>query len=333
MSGSVQLIHCLRPLHNGAGQGLGGIDRPIMREAHTGLPYVQSSSIKGTARAAARHPDWSKDDVVTCFGPDKGQPGTRDVHESRQGALVITDALLLLFPVRSDAAGWVWTTSPLMLARLGRWCELAGRTSLFSKIEAALEIASLVNSGRHALGPTDDGVLRLSPKGPYALGADAVEPVPRAEAQAAMGSLATALADVLFPLSGDGELSEALAGYWHAFFERRLLLVGDGTLAELTRQHAVVEPGIEIEDGTGTTTEGSLRFTEFLPEESVLFAYLTADAALSGEGRTTEHWVNRVGQLLAQPWQIGGDETKGKGLVRSRPVVLRAAEVHGAIVV
>jgi UDP-N-acetylmuramoylalanine--D-glutamate ligase len=40
-------------LHNGAGQGLGSIDRPIIREAATDYPFVQSSTLKGALRGRA----------------------------------------------------------------------------------------------------------------------------------------------------------------------------------------------------------------------------------------------------------------------------------------
>ncbi len=45
------VIRVLTPLHVGAGEGLGHIDLPICREAHTGFPSIPSTAIKGPIRA------------------------------------------------------------------------------------------------------------------------------------------------------------------------------------------------------------------------------------------------------------------------------------------
>ncbi|HCW51693.1 MAG TPA: hypothetical protein DGR79_06470, partial [Clostridiales bacterium] len=43
-------IHALTPLHVGAGQGVGFIDLPVMREKATGWPIVPGSTVKGVMR-------------------------------------------------------------------------------------------------------------------------------------------------------------------------------------------------------------------------------------------------------------------------------------------
>lgn len=315
MSSGVFLIRCLRPLHNGAGEGLGGIDRPIVREAHTRFPYVQSSSIKGTARAAAVATEtWSKDEIGTCFGPEK----IRNPSQAGQGALVVTDASLLLFPVPSDAATFVWLSSPLLLARLAQWCELAGQGALQARAEGVLREATLPGP-QQALGPEDDRLIRLSSQGGYAFADDAYEPATRAQAKQAMTRLAAGLAGLLH---GGASPHEA---YWRKFMSRRLVLVSDERLGDLVKQFTVVEPGIAIDDDTGTTTEGSLRYTEFLPEESVLFSYAMVDPALSN-GRS-DAVLGKFAELVSGVWQLGADESKGKGLVRSTRVTVQAGAV------
>jgi CRISPR-associated protein Cmr4 len=44
------LLKVLTPLHIGAGQGLGHVDLPIVREAHTNFPYIPGTSLKGALR-------------------------------------------------------------------------------------------------------------------------------------------------------------------------------------------------------------------------------------------------------------------------------------------
>lgn len=44
------VVKVLTPLHIGAGQGLAHVDLPIVREVHTGFPFVPASGIKGALR-------------------------------------------------------------------------------------------------------------------------------------------------------------------------------------------------------------------------------------------------------------------------------------------
>ncbi|MGB9873676.1 MAG: RAMP superfamily CRISPR-associated protein, partial [Hydrogenobacter sp.] len=44
------LIRTLTPLHVGTGTGLGYVDLPIYREAHTDFPSIPASAIKGVLR-------------------------------------------------------------------------------------------------------------------------------------------------------------------------------------------------------------------------------------------------------------------------------------------
>ncbi len=95
-------LHALTPLHAGTGQGVGDIDLPVTRERATGLPFVPGSSVRGVLRDALG----GREDQAAVFGPDPR-------HASEfAGALSVTDARLLLFPVRSVAGTWAWATSP-----------------------------------------------------------------------------------------------------------------------------------------------------------------------------------------------------------------------------
>lgn len=51
MSRKVYFIRVLTPLHVGSGTGLGYVDLPIYREAHTDFPAIPSSAIKGAFRS------------------------------------------------------------------------------------------------------------------------------------------------------------------------------------------------------------------------------------------------------------------------------------------
>lgn len=53
MNHGLLFLHAITPLHNGAGQGIGSADRPIIREVMTHFPFIQSSTLKGAMRFLA----------------------------------------------------------------------------------------------------------------------------------------------------------------------------------------------------------------------------------------------------------------------------------------
>lgn len=125
---SLMTLHALTFLHPGTGQTTGVVDLPVQREVHTGFPMIASSGLKGSMREKAEQAvkekqGWTEDEVKAVFGPDtqKSAPGTEAA-----GALIVTDARILAFPVRSLQQVFVWVTCPMVLNRLARDLELIG---------------------------------------------------------------------------------------------------------------------------------------------------------------------------------------------------------------
>ncbi|RMI19935.1 MAG: type III-B CRISPR module RAMP protein Cmr4, partial [Calditrichaeota bacterium] len=90
-------LHAVTFLHPGAGQSTGLVDLPVQRERHTGFPMLASSGLKGSLRDKAEQA-WGRDnaDVAVIFGsPEAGG------SDSCAGALIVSDARILAFPVRS----------------------------------------------------------------------------------------------------------------------------------------------------------------------------------------------------------------------------------------
>ncbi len=108
---SVLFIHAQTPMHPGAGTALGVVDLPVQRERHTQWPLIPGTSLKGVLRDAARGPSDSSDEekVTDAFGPD-----TKDA-DKHAGAITVTDARLLAFPVRSLRGVFAWVTCPSVL--------------------------------------------------------------------------------------------------------------------------------------------------------------------------------------------------------------------------
>jgi CRISPR-associated protein Cmr4 len=107
-------LYLLSPLHTGGTSQEGNLVG-IAREAHTDLPYVPSSTIRGRLRASTpsnqRSQLWGNtiDDVTS--GTD---------NQLTQGHLWVGDGSILWLPVPSLSHGVVWVSCPMLLHRWAR---------------------------------------------------------------------------------------------------------------------------------------------------------------------------------------------------------------------
>lgn len=109
MKGALLGLLAETPLHPGTGRSVGVIDLPVARESATSYPVIYGSGVKGALREEARRRGWI-DDLDIVFGhEDKGA-----------GSLLISDARLLLLPVRSLSGAYRWVTCPYLLERFRR---------------------------------------------------------------------------------------------------------------------------------------------------------------------------------------------------------------------
>ncbi|MFH0944257.1 MAG: type III-B CRISPR module RAMP protein Cmr4 [Planctomycetota bacterium] len=113
------------PIHPGAGRSTGVIDLPVAREAATDYPVLVGSSLKGALRDLyrRRHPDSSGSDQP---GPEEQTLDRLFGRQDSAGALLISDARLLLLPVRCLTGNYRWLTCPHLLERLARDGRRAG---------------------------------------------------------------------------------------------------------------------------------------------------------------------------------------------------------------
>ncbi len=119
-------------IHPGSGQSLGAIDLPVARERASGLPYIAGSSMKGAFRQvhddrAQKETDKEKREglknkIYKYFGKELGSEGA--------GAVLFSDARLLILPVRSLTTRFVLLTCPMLLRRLDRDLERIGDAGL-----------------------------------------------------------------------------------------------------------------------------------------------------------------------------------------------------------
>ncbi|MCH7666798.1 MAG: type III-B CRISPR module RAMP protein Cmr4 [Acidobacteria bacterium] len=229
---TIQFFHAIEGVHNGAGQAIGDIDRPILREVTTGYPFLQGSSIQGAYRAEADS-DWAD----RAFGKSE-----------RRGRIVITDARLLFFPVASLKNTLCWVTCPLALERYARWSSLSGDPSGLG--EAARKVAGKAGARGAAANTQDDALYLFDRRIP-------------AQADSEVERLASEVAKAVF---GDSNTSQA----WRSFFSKRAALVPQGDFDAFVRNATEVRPNNKLDPETGQSE--NLWFTEYLPSESILYS-------------------------------------------------------------
>jgi len=295
----IAFLYCVSPVHMGTGTAVGGlIDNPIQRERHTEYPMMAGSGIKG----AIRHDYWAqgKDNgslLNRLFGPDQSAA-------EHAGAVSFGDGQLLAFPVRCAKAGFVYATSPLLLARLKRHLGLAG-------IKADWSIPS-VESGTCRILNID-----LMTDNLLALEAYELEP----QLDPTFKPVADWLAKNALPKADD-------YAYFRDKLEKDLVLLSDDELHYFVVNSTVVEPHVKIDDISGTADGGALFYTENLPPESLLFTVLMASQERYKRGDSSENRLDATQimntlvngndnwqALQSRMVQFGGDATTGRGQI------------------
>ncbi|MCX8167395.1 MAG: type III-B CRISPR module RAMP protein Cmr4, partial [Candidatus Micrarchaeota archaeon] len=85
---------------------------PIQRERHTDFPKIESSGLKGCLRDAFKDSGVGQTIINAIFGPENSG--------DYAGAMAITDARILLFPVKSLKGVFAWITCPMVIERFVR---------------------------------------------------------------------------------------------------------------------------------------------------------------------------------------------------------------------
>lgn len=253
-------------VHPGSGQTAGAIDLPVAREAATGYPFIAGSSLKGALRDAYEQID--RDDADKIFG-----------KQENAGSLLVSDARLLLLPVRSLSSAYKWVTCPHLLERLKR-------DTLRSGGEAGFEPPSVENRQAISQG---NGRLFLEERSfeiSGAPGEDIIRPLER--------------------LVPDEGARKRLAG--------QLTILSDDDFNWFARYGLAVQARNQLTGGktsspwknpeTGKTERGNLWYEETLPPDTLMYAVL----AERGKNRALQS-VREIGGYL----QVGGNETVGQG--------------------
>jgi CRISPR-associated protein Cmr4 len=272
-------------IHAGTGSNTGVIDLPIQREAHTAYPCVFGSSMKGALRSHAEQyltDNDGKDAVFAVFGADNQADNTY------AGALMVSDARLVLLPIRSLTSQFKWVTSPYALQRLAD--DLARfSTGLSFKLPSDVLTE---NQAWTAQKQPEDLFLEE-----YRF---------KTTVQDDLSTVIKVLAKLMKRKTG---VEEQL--------KQQLVVVSDDMFSHLVQHTTPVNAHIAIESDTKVVKGGALWYEETLPPESLLYVGLAANKARKQDSKlaTADDVLSTVTNLfMDKPWlQIGGNETVGMG--------------------
>jgi CRISPR-associated protein Cmr4 len=278
---SILSFYAISPIHAGSGASVASVDLPIQRERHTGFPHIQSSAVKGALRSHYRNfgEKGNKDVhlINYIFGSDEQDKWNKS-NDSLPGAISVSDAKILAFPMRSNVAPFVWVTCPTILKRLKNDLE-------YINIELDLDYENLKL--------TDDEAKIIS--GEFKVTDNKI-----------------ILEEAVVLVSGEFNVDFISNNFSKL---DRLILISDDMFDYCVSSCTEIQTNIKIESETGTAKDGSLRYQEFLPSDSVLYSVVYFSAQdmedLQAEA-IKKHLTDTVKDFV----QVGGDVTFGKGICK-----------------
>lgn len=285
-------IHALTGLHPGSGTALGHVDLPVARERHTGWPLIPASTLKGVLRDACRPSATEGEDYdrwCAIFGPETKEA---DLHS---GAVSLTDARILAFPVRSLKSVFAWVTCPAVLKRLNRDLSLV-------KDETPWQDKDIPTVGEGEAVCADGSPLLIDGNSLV------LEEFDFTHTDGSTGQLADWMANRA--VSDDGTARR---------IRDHLVVLDDNAFGHFVRHATEVTARIGLEYETKTVKEGALFYEEYLPAETLFYSLAFAEPSRRNAVPMTAKDVRQhVAERTPAVLQIGADETIGKGLCAVR---------------
>lgn len=265
-------------LHCGSGQSVGIVDQPIIRERATNLPIVPGATIRGVLRAHLSTDGKESALTRSLFGPNG-----KDGSESFAGAMSITDAHLLLLPVRSLYGIVAYITCPFILRRYKKELKLP--------IELpATDTAKARYANENKNAPSDKVVFEELD----------IEAVKCDKAQ----QWAKQLSEIIYDKDEMAKTD----------FQQHFVIVPDDVFAYLAETATEIRTRIRINQETGVVDGGALWTEESLPAESVLWGRYSLNER--AQGYSVEHTDEFNKQANSVLLQMGGNAGVGNGLVQ-----------------
>ncbi|AMX84692.1 type III-B CRISPR module RAMP protein Cmr4 [Geobacillus subterraneus] len=286
------VLHAVTSVHAGSGSEIGLVDLPIQREKHTGFPKIESSSLKGAVRyhMVQALPE-EKKELDLIFGADRGEESV-----TQASAIALSDARVLLFPVKSLRGVFAWITCPHVLERWNQ--EMSIHQETISKENAfqplPVPAPNTVSSDR-----------LMAVNGRIVLEEYTFDVTISREAQQLAEQLATLIGE-----------------YSRLRLPERLVVLSDDDFVDFVKLSTEVNARIRISHETGTVDNGALWYEENVPPETFFYSFLYIGHA-RGNGINGLTTANDIEQYLVKSgkfpsvFQLGGNSTLGRGMMRT----------------
>jgi CRISPR-associated protein Cmr4 len=217
------------------------VDLPVQRERHTRWPVIPGSSIKGVLRDICKRKNGDQAIWEAAFGPERIASGEGNTFA---GALSLTDARLLAFPVRSLKGVFAWVTCPQAIDRWKRDLKVA---------EVPVDVTALrVKEGEAIVSPGSSLKVQAATAGSLVLEEFVFSPKEQ--------NLD------FFPVLGAEE-------------RKRLAVLNDTDFTYFVEHATEVTARIRLNNETKTVDKGALFYQEFLPAETLMYTVVLGSAS------------------------------------------------------
>jgi len=287
---SICTFYAISPIHAGSGAATSTVDLLIQRERHTNWPHIQASGVKGAMRDHYRKSVLKENKYLTnfIFGIDEYNDGevvdkngetVKDKDdkklESLAGAISISDAKLLAFPMRSNVAPFVWVTCPSILKRLKNDLEYTKFPSFSAPLPLNEENANVICGINQENVVLEDAVVKIIPFGEH--GFKLPEEFPSLER---------------FLLVSD-EMFEYC-------------------VSSCTEIQTHIK--ISSKTGTVDESTGGLWYQELLPADTLMYSIVYYSQSSGLNEIQADMIQQHIEEVIKDFIQIGGDETLGRGI-------------------
>lgn len=277
---SIAIMYAVTPCHAGSGSALGVVDLPIQRERHTNWPMIQASGVKGAFRANF---DRYKNNLSD---EEKGK-----VNEFNK----LADSIF----GTSEGTGYAGSSS-FSDAKILAY-PMRSDVSPFVWITCPAVLKRLQKD----LSFTGENIEKYK-----------IPEVKENEAVLIKGSISgyVLLEDYEVKVSNDKKVEGFDA--WFAGTDR-LILVSDEVFNYGVTNCTQIMAQIKIDSKTGTTAEGSLRYQEELPSDTLMYTVIHwGDSKNTAEDKLKADTIKRfiTEEVIKNHIQIAGDETCGRGI-------------------
>lgn len=258
-------------IHPGAEQTGGVVDLPVAREKATNYPFIAGSSLKGALLDAGEQSNKRKGagdgnlDLKRIFG-----------EQNKAGNLLVSDARLLLLPVRSLTSSWRWATCPHLLERLSRDLRRSGSNEMVDKTPSVASGSYIATNGK------DGEKLYLEERN-----------FTSAKPDANLAKWIETMSRLIHDANAQNRLEE------------RLIVLHDDDFVWFATNGLAVQARNELNE---KKTSKNLWYEETLPPETLMYALLAERDSDAGSLKPIQSIFQDRPYL-----QVGGNETVGQG--------------------